>query len=195
MLPDYDAIVLLHKKYAPSDAAFELVFTHCQIVERIAMSLIDARPELKIDRALISAGCLLHDIGVYKLYDDVEINRELYITHGIEGERILTSEHFDERLCRMASHHTGVGLRKADIVHQNLPLPHTDFTADSIEEELVMYADKFHSKTPRFNTTQSYANFVAKYGEDKIQKFMLMVEKFGEPDIASIAQEYEHPII
>lgn len=195
MIPDHDAIVALHKKYAPNDAAFAMVFTHCEIVRRIAEQLLNVMPQPAIDAELVRAGCLLHDIGVYRLFVNGSMDRDRYITHGTEGERILKSENIDERLCRMASHHTGVGIRKADIIDQRLPLPHMDFTADSLEEQLVMYADKFHSKTPRFNTTESYAKFIAGYGRDKVATFMDMVDTFGKPDIELLAQEYGHPIV
>lgn len=43
--------------------------------------------------------------------------------------------------------HTGVGLTKEDVLVQGLPLPPADYVAITPEERLVMYADKFHSKT------------------------------------------------
>lgn len=195
MIPDYETIVALHRKYAPTEAAFALVFTHCEIVERIAASLLEAKPQPGIDDGLVRAGCLLHDIGVYSLYQDGQLDRSRYMTHGIEGERMLKSENIDERLCRMASHHTGVGISKTDILNNRWPLPHADFNAESLEEELVMYADKFHSKTPRFNTVESYAKLVANFGDGKSDAFMRLVERFGEPNLQPIAQAYGHPII
>ena len=33
-------IISIHKKYAPSDAVYELVYTHCCIVRDIAMQLV-----------------------------------------------------------------------------------------------------------------------------------------------------------
>lgn len=195
MLPGYESIATLHRKYAPTDEAYELVFTHCQIVEKIAMGLLSAKPQPGIDTGLVRAGCLLHDIGVYSLYTDGQIDKTRYITHGVEGERILQSEHFDDRLCRMASHHTGVGVSKVDIEDGSLPLPSRDFHAESLEEKLVMYADKFHSKTPRFNTVESYARFVAGYGPEKAETFMEFVEIFGVPDLTSLVAEYGHPVV
>lgn len=62
-----------------------------------------------------------------------------------EGEAILKSEGFPEKLWRFASHHTGVGLTR-DVINQKLPLPEADYLVETDEELLVMYADKFHSK-------------------------------------------------
>ena len=47
----------------------------------------------------------------------------------------------------MASHHTGVGLTAEQILHRKLPLPAVDLLAETVEEELVMYADAFHTKS------------------------------------------------
>jgi uncharacterized protein len=119
-----EVIESLHRKYAPTPGVYELVYTHCQIVWRIAERLIDHR-QLIVDKQLVKAGCLLHDIGVYALYDEAGVYQEKrdYITHGIEGERILQSEGAPAWLCRITSHHTGVGLTEDDIMRQQLPLP------------------------------------------------------------------------
>lgn len=113
-LPTLAEIESLHRKYAPTSEVYELVYTHCQIIERIAEQLTADR-NLKIDRELVRVGCLLHDIGVYALYD-TEGNYAAptghYITHGLEGEHILKAEGYSEVLWRFASHHTGVGLSR-----------------------------------------------------------------------------------
>ena len=54
-LPSTDEIIKLHKKYAPSDAAFDLVFTHSQIVWQLAEQLIK-NSNLAVDSELVKAG-------------------------------------------------------------------------------------------------------------------------------------------
>lgn len=66
-LPTYEEILALHKKYSPSEVAFDLVFTHCQIVRELAEQLI-SKLGVPVNSELVKAGCLLHDIGVYRLY-------------------------------------------------------------------------------------------------------------------------------
>ena len=158
-LPSTDEIIKLHKKYAPSDAAFDLVFTHSQIVWQLAEQLIK-NSNLAVDSELVKAGCLLHDVGVYRLYlPDGEIDHANYIKHGTEGYALLKEEGVDERLCRFASCHTGVGLTKEEIEEEGLPIPPADYFAETPEERLVMYADKFHTKEtpPKFMTADTYA--------------------------------------
>ncbi|HJP80855.1 MAG TPA: HD domain-containing protein [Candidatus Saccharimonadales bacterium] len=161
-LPSDDEILALHKKYAPTREAFELVYTHCQIIWEIAQQLM-VRNTLKLDREIVRAGSLLHDIGVYTLYKDGEIQGG-YIRHGVLGEALLEDENMSEIIGHIASHHTGVGLSRQEIIREGLPLPHEDFFAKTPEERLIMYADKFHSKTtpPQFNSTQWYANDIKK---------------------------------
>ncbi|HEV2403793.1 MAG TPA: HD domain-containing protein [Candidatus Saccharimonadales bacterium] len=196
-LPMPQQIEALHHKYAPSAAAFDLVFTHCNIVSEIAAQCI-ADKRLTVDDELVKVGCLLHDIGVYPLLDKSGKEREgiHYITHGIRGEAILREEGFPETICRFASHHTGVGLTKQDIVSQKLPLPLQDYEAETKEEELIMYADKFHSKLipPCFNTYEYYKKSVAKFGQDKAERFEQMAQEFGVPDLAPFIEKYGHAV-
>jgi uncharacterized protein len=186
-------IETLHKKYAPSDLVFDVVFVHCQIVKDIAEQLI-AKSGLSVDADLVRTGCLLHDIGVYPLFDadNHKLAGRAYLTHGIEGESILKAEGMPRELWRIASHHTGVGLTADDISNGNLPLPVEDYFAETIEEELIMYADKFHSKTtpPYFNSFEWYKQDIAQFGEDKVRKFEAMAEKFGLPDLDILSEKY-----
>mgnify|MGYP001160630851 CR=1 FL=1 len=193
MLPTDQAVTELHKKYAPSEEVLRLVYTHSEIVRDIALELIDAS-HLDVDRELVRIGAMLHDIGVYPLFSPDGVRKEgvKYITHGIEGEKLLRREGFSEVLCRFAAHHTGVGLTRQDIITQELPLPGRDYVAETDEELLVMYADKFHSKStpPQFNTAESYRAWTAQFGNDTVKRFDRMVEKFGTPDLQRYSAQY-----
>ncbi|WP_406391396.1 HD domain-containing protein [Streptomyces sp. NBC_00882] len=196
-LPTYEQIVALHKKHAPSDAAFDLVFTHCQIIWELAEQLINTS-KLSVDADLVKAGCLLHDVGVYRLYwPDGEIDHKNYIKHGTLGYELLKEEGFSEQICRVASCHTGVGLSEKEIVEEGIPIPPADYFAETPEERLVMYADKFHTKTtpPKFMTAETYAEHVKKFGEAKVDKFKQFQAEFGVPDLQPLAEKYSSEII
>lgn len=196
-LPTTQEIEALHRKYAPTDSVFELVFTHCKIVWEIAEQLI-GKNSLTLDAELVHVGCLLHDVGVYPLFDANGVERQdlHYITHGVQGEAILKEEGLPEAICRMASHHTGAGLTKLDITRGHLPLPVQDYNAETPEEALVMYADKFHSKEipPCFNSFDWYKKSVAKFGEVKVNIFVHMSQEFGIPDLAPLIKKYAHAV-
>ncbi|KES08895.1 phosphohydrolase [Streptomyces toyocaensis] len=185
-IPGPEEIRALHEKHAPTPEAFALVHTHCEIVWGVAEQLLAAPRLAHLDAELVRAGCLLHDIGVYRLYDDDgRLDHENYIRHGLLGHEILQSEGFPEPLRRFCSHHTGVGVTRHDILSQGLPLPPGDYLAVTEEERLVMYADKFHSKSrpSAFLSPDEYAAHVRRFGEDKVTAFEALRTRFGDPDL------------
>ena len=177
----------LHERHAPSPEAFALVWTHCEIVCRIAEQVGGHG----LDMALVRAGCLLHDIGVYRLGPD-----DHYVRHGVLGSALLAEAGVPETLRRFCAHHTGVGITRDDVLEQRLPLPPGDYLAETPEEELVMYADKFHSKStpPRFLTAATFAQRAGRFGPEKVRRFASLVDRFGEPELAPLAAAYGHPI-
>ncbi|MBB4893524.1 uncharacterized protein FHS39_002555 [Streptomyces olivoverticillatus] len=194
ILPTAQDIRALHQKYAPTTEAFDLVYTHCEIVWSIAEQLLTSTDH-QLDTDLVRAGALLHDIGVYQLYDHTgQLDHGNYIRHGVLGYDLLRQEGLPERLCRFCSCHTGVGLTKHDIQQQNLPLPTADFLAETNEERLVMYADKFHSKTtpPKFLSATAYSAYVARFGPDKARAFQALRDEFGEPELTPLSTRYGH---
>jgi uncharacterized protein len=193
VIPSPDEIRALHKEIAPSADAFETVYTHCEIVWEVASQLLQA-DDLPLDAELLRAGCLLHDIGVH-LLDGA--HGEHYIRHGILGEQLLRSRGFPEAVARFCGHHTGVGLTRDDVVRQALPLPVTDYLAETGEERLLMYADKFHSKStpPVFVTAPAYRKRVSVFGAGHVARFAEMVREYGEPDLAELAGRYGHDVI
>ncbi len=196
-LPTYTEIIALHKKHAPSAEALDLVLTHCQIVWDIAEQLI-ARSNLTINSDLVRVGCLLHDIGVYRLYlPNGQIDHAHYIKHGTEGHVLLKEEGFDEQICRFASCHTGVGLSEEEIIREGIPIPPADYLAQTTEEKLVMYADKFHTKTtpPKFMNAETYAEKLKQFGDYKVTLFKKFQNRFGAPDLELLAQKYALEII
>ncbi|MFC4999302.1 hypothetical protein ACFPIJ_15815 [Dactylosporangium cerinum] len=57
-----DEIRALHERHAPDRRTFDLVWQDCVTVWRIAERLVTTE-----DAALVKFGCLVHDIGVYRL--------------------------------------------------------------------------------------------------------------------------------
>jgi len=193
-----EEIEALHRKYAQTKADFELVYRHCQVIEAIAIQLLDAKPIPGIDRQLVRVGCLLHDIGAYRVLESGSFVKG--VRHGVLGEAILKDEGFPEEIYRFASHHTGVELTKQDVIDQKLPIPVADYLAETDEELLIMYADKFHSKSsppkepPYFCSFDWYRKSVQQFGEDKAEKFERMAQRFGIPDLEQLSKKYGYKI-
>ncbi|PWV50178.1 MULTISPECIES: HD domain-containing protein [Nocardiopsis] len=196
-IPTDEEIRALHERHAPTAEAFELVYTHCRAVCEVAEPLLDRAPT-GVDADLVRAGCLLHDVGVYRLMDEHgRIDGSRYVSHGVLGHELLAEEGLPETLCRFCSHHTGVGVTRDDVRTQRLPIPVADYLAESPEEELVMYADKFHSKSrpPVFLTADTYAAKVSRFGPEKELRFKDLVERYGEPDLVALSRSFGHALV
>ncbi|MDP9793871.1 uncharacterized protein J2S43_002383 [Catenuloplanes nepalensis] len=197
IIPSDRQIRDLHERHAPNPEAFDLVWTHCEIVCAIAEQLLDGPGGAGLDHGLVRAGALLHDIGVYRLYDENgRIKGREYVRHGLLGRELLLAEGLPDALCRICAHHTGVGITREDVLAQQLPLPPADYLAESAEERLVMYADKFHSKKtpPVFNSAASFAASIARFGADKPARFADLRHEFGTPDLDGLASRYGHAL-
>ena len=117
---------------------------------------------------------MLHDIGIIKT-DAPGIKcfgTEPYICHGILGAEMLRQEGLP-RHARVCERHTGAGLSLNEIVSQNLPLPHQDFLPETLEEQVICYADKFFSKThlDREKSIEKAEKSIAKFGEEGLARF------------------------
>ena len=159
-----------------------ILVKHSEVVAAKALSIADAHPELAIDRTFLQEAAMLHDIGIVKT-DAAGIEchgTEPYICHGILGADMLRAEGLP-RHARVCERHTGAGLLCEDIVGQNLPLPHHDFLPETIEEQIVCYADKFFSKTrlDREKTIEQAERSVAKHGEKGLLRFRQWEQMFG----------------
>ena len=233
MRPTLDQIDALHRKYAPSQAAYELVHTHCVIVARIARAMVRQQnhlfvtrctrplddpqaphaPARLIDANLVTAGALLHDIGTYRVFaagadgstvadlasaaahpGALAFDRTRYILHGLLGYELLRSEGVDEELARFCRNHTGLGLTRQAVIDQHLPLPPDDYVPDNPEQEIVMLADKYHTKNvpPQFVSPETAARRAGRFGEENERRQRALTERYGvtEEALAALAAEY-----
>ena len=115
------------------------------------------------------------------------------MNHGVRGEELLKKERLPRELWRIASHHLGIGFTEQDIKKQGLPFEHP-YMPETIEERLITYADKFHSKTnpPRFNTYESFMATATTFGDDIAERFEQLAAEFGIPNLTVLAQKYDH---
>ncbi|MFI5690750.1 HDIG domain-containing metalloprotein [Kribbella sp. NPDC051586] len=187
-IPTDGEIRALHRAYAPTREAFEIVFEHCRLVCSLTEQFFAG---LDVDTDLVRAGALLHDIGVYRLESSA------YVRHGVLGHELLASIGFPVEICRFASCHTGVGITRDDVLRQALPIPVYDYLPRTAEEELVLYADKFHSKRtpPVFLTGDTYAAEVARFGPDKVLRFGALRERYGDPRLGPLSAATGYAVI
>ncbi|OZG63289.1 phosphohydrolase [Bifidobacterium hapali] len=234
IIPTLDQIDELHRRISPSQAAYDLIHTHCVIVAQIACQLARRQnalfvrrctlprdpesntpdcsqvpptdgviggtvPPRLLDEHLVMIGGLLHDIGTYKVLkhdgsdgEPLKFSGKHYIQHGLLGYEYLLEQGIDESIAQFARNHTGVGLTKDEVIRQELPLPPADYVPVNLEQETVMVADKFHSKStpPKFLSVDAYTAKAGRFGEENQRKWLELVERYGRPDIAAMAERY-----
>ena len=156
-------------------------------------------PPRLIDEHLVVIGGLLHDIGTYFLLKQdgsdgkpLKFDGPRYVQHGLKGYEYLLEQGVDESIAQFARNHTGVGLTKEAVESQGLPLPPADYVPVNLEQEVVMVADKYNSKSipPKFLTAEAYTRKAARFGEDNKREWLRLLERYGILDVKPLAEQY-----
>ena len=165
---------IIDKYYQKGSQLYHILVTHSELVTHKALSIIDANPQIAVDRKFIEEAAMLHDIGIFMTNAPRIscVGEYPYIAHGYLGAELLRKEGFP-RHALVCERHTGCGLSLDQIERENLPLPHRDMCPVSIEEQIICFADKFYSKT-HLNTElplQKIRQKMEKIGPDVLAKF------------------------
>ena len=172
---------IIDKYYTENDALKALLIKHSRQVTDRCLAICDRHPELGLDRDFLEEAAMLHDIGIRWCYAPsiLCMGEQPYIRHGLIGGKILREEGLP-RHARVCERHTGTGLTREQITRQQLPLPEEDFSPETMEEQLVCYADKFYSKShpDRVLTVEDTARSLEKFGHEGVEKFMEWSKKF-----------------
>ena len=178
------SIYKLHQKYSEGKyqkERLEIGWTHCLIVKNISLQIAEKLEKdygIKTDKKLIEIGALIHDIGIYKYFDEDYKIKNKYVFHGMVGYEILIKEGVSKKRARFALTHIGVGYEK------DIPI--------SLEEEIVAYADSFHSKKPvGFNSYEDEKKKLESFGSDKGILYERFKDKFGIPDLKELREKYK----
>ncbi len=178
-----DAIALIDKYYAETPRLREILWEHSRKVADRCLKIAGLHPELNIDTAFVEEAALVHDIGVLRTdapgilcFGDAP-----YICHGYIGAEMMRREGFP-RHARVCERHTGAGLSRAEIMAKGLPIPVQDYFPETLEEQLVCYADTFYSKShpDRVRTPEQALASVVRYGGDGAARFRRWMEIFAE---------------
>ena len=174
---DYQAII--DHYYSEDNELRRLLLKHSRDVADKALAICDRHPELGLDRDFIEAAAMLHDIGIREC-DAPGIfcfGHRPYIQHGLAGAMML-KEDCGEAIARVCQRHTGAGITRQDVLAQGLPLPLPDdqsepYMPETLEEQVVCYADKFFSKTKlnREKTLAEAERSLMKFGAGGVERF------------------------
>lgn len=183
-------IEILQHYISSENPLYQIVYQHSRAVADLALRLAERHPELSVDKVLLEEAALLHDIGVLRV-DAPAIfcfGTEPYIKHGLLGAEMLRALKGDdpednrrlEMYARVCERHTGTGLTASAIAEGNLPLPLQDFSPQTLEEELICFADKFFSKThlDRERTPEQARAKLEKFGQASLDRFDNWCKRF-----------------
>lgn len=172
---------ILEKYYATGSPLHSLLLLHGKQVGEKALLVARRHPELQLNEDFLLEAGMLHDVGIF-LTDAPGIHCHgalPYLCHGALGGMLLRREGWPE-MARVCERHTGTGLTAEQIVRQGLPLIPADYRPESLEEEVICYADKFFSKShpERVRSVEETAKSLEKFGEESVQTFLRWAERF-----------------
>ena len=98
----------------------------------------------------------------------------------LQAVQLQEELHFYEALARICERHTGTGLTRQTIIERGLPDPQQDLLPETIEEQIICYADKFYSKShlERERTIPQTLQSLEKFGDEGVEKFRHWTELF-----------------
>ncbi len=178
-----DYMEIIRKYCVPGSRVFHVMVDHGKKVSQKALTAADQVVHLKPDRRFILEAAMLHDIGM--VYTDLPKlgcgGTHPYICHGLLGRIILETMGL-HRHAMVCERHVGTGLTADDIRRQQIPLPLRDMVPETMEEQIICYADKFYSKSWPGNGEKSIDEIVkslSRFGTEKVEKFLCWEKRFG----------------
>ncbi len=176
-----DYLPLIYKYYPEDNDLRRLLLKHSRQVADRCLAIVQKHKELPVDVQFLEEAAMLHDIGIYQCHAPSIYctGAEPYIRHGLIGAELLRQEGLESH-ARVCERHTGTGLTRESIERQQLPLPAQDFVPETLEEQLVCYADKFYSKShpDRVLSVLDTAQSLEKFGHEGVDKFLKWAETF-----------------
>ena len=165
---------IIAKYYPASSDVYRILVMHSRSVADKALAIARMHPEMNLDLSFIEEAAMLHDIGIFRCNaPDIDCHGEAeYICHGYLGAELMRAEGYP-RHARVCEWHTGTGITLAMIEERNLPLPHRDFMPETLEEQLICFADKFYSKTKldKEKSVEKVKQGLSKYGNETVERF------------------------
>ena len=169
-------------QYYPADNELrQILMVHSRQVADKALAIVDSHPHFQANRAFVEEAAMLHDIGIFRCNAaGIQcFGTAPYICHGTIGAQLLLEQGLPQH-ARVCERHTGAGITKQQITEQNLPILPRDLLPETIEEQIICYADKFFSKTKlnKEKTLEQTILSLAKFGEEGVKRFIQWNEMF-----------------
>ena len=144
---------------------------HSEQVLKVAMAILEnLKPDLKIDKSLVAAASLLHDITKTRSLSTKE-------EHDTTGGLLLRELGFPN---------------VAEIIEEHVELNHYDLNAELTEKEIVFYADKRVTHNQIVTIEERISDLIVRYGKtEKIRQRILK----NKNSILKIEEKINHYMI
>ena len=177
-----DPVKIIDTFYKENDPAREILLLHSTQVRNKALSI--AKRVKTADLEIISAGAMLHDIGIrfcnapgLGCFGDDD-----YLLHGILGAEHIRFLGFEgcETFARICERHTGSGISADEIFERKMALPEKDYLPETTEEKIICLADKFFSKSGDMQekTVEKIRKELEKFGKAPLERFDALCMEF-----------------
>lgn len=170
-----EPLELIDRYYSDNEPLRQLLIHHSRQVTERALRIAAQRPQLQLDSSFIAQAAMLHDIGIFQTHAPaIGCHGTVpYLMHGYLGAQLMRSEGYGD-IARVCERHTGTGLTAEIIRMRGLPIPPADYRPETLEEQVICYADKFYSKShpQRVRSIDDTARSLHKYGEEGVRTFL-----------------------
>lgn len=182
-----DPLKMIAANCPQGSAAYEILVEHSSLVAQKALAVARNVSHLKPDMDFIYEAAMLHDIGIIMTHTpELGCTGALpYICHGYTGRAILETAGL-ARHGQVCERHVGVGITMEDIRSGKLTIPLRDMTPQTLEEQIICYADKFYSKNGHRHpilekSAEEIVLGLSPYGQDKVDRFLSWHRQFEGP--------------
>ncbi len=144
------------------------IIAHCLRVRDVAVQIADriqSAAIVPVDRSLVAAGAVLHDIGRSRTHG---------MDHGDVGGSICEDLRFSPEICRIVERHIGAGLTGKE--RKDLGLCAEDRIPESTEEKIVAHADNLVKGT-RIISRDEMEQSLRKFPEDVRMRFIALADE------------------
>jgi len=128
------------------------VIQHCRAVAEKTIELAE-QVSIPLDKELLIAGAMLHDIGRCRTHS---------LSHILAGAEIAREEGLPEEVSRIIERHAGAGITREEA--EKLGLPPKSYLPETPEEILVSYADNLTEGTRHVTYREALERFKRKLG-------------------------------
>lgn len=169
------------------------VVVHCCTVRAVADEMLTSIRN--VDRDLVVAGALLHDIGR---------SEDHSILHAYVGSKKVEALGLPQALADIVRKHTGAGLDADDVAEMGLPAG--DYMPRTLEEKIVAHADNLVSDNRVVTHDHSVSKLISKgafRGADRVEMLHMELsdlygadldgipDKIGEFPVLKLVDEYD----